>query len=440
MPLPRRWAALAVAALLAAGSARAQAPATPAAPAGVAPAPPRDSAGPVTRMVDVGGYKLRVRTAGTAAGGRPTVVFESGLGTELENWDVVQRDLARETATFTYDRPGIGGSEPGRAAPTLPHIVAELRALLAKTGTRTPYVLVGHSMGGPAIRLFAARYPGEVAGLVYVDPTDFTQSPAQSAAVWREIGVPDGAADLARMSRQLYAHPGMPAGARAELEAFLPVAEAGFPEFRTLPPVVDVPTAVLVAGRATPLAPGRPFPGGRGKHAAWFGAWTRQRVAHMARWVRPGEAGADGTLVLTPNSRHYIHETEPELVAWAVRRTLYPDLGGRLARAAARAAADSALRLYAALKPRYPATAFTENLLDTLGYELMARGKLPEAITVFRRNVAEYPRASNLYDSLGEAYMEHGDRALAIQNYERSLALDPKNANAVERLKTLRAP
>ena len=439
MPLARPRTALVVGALLAAlpaaGSAGAQAPA-----AAVAPAPAGDSVAWVTRMVDVGGYKLRVRTAGAVAGGRPTVVFESGLGTPLENWDAVQRDLARETATFTYDRAGIGGSEPGRAAPTLPHIVAELHALLAKTGTRPPYVLVGHSMGGPAIRLFAARYPGEVAGLVYVDGVDFTQSPAQSAAVWREIGVPDGAAESARMSRQLYAEPGMPAGVRAEALAFLPVAEAGFPDFRALPPAVDVPTVVLVAGRATPLAPGRPFPGGRGKHAAWFGAWTRQRVAHMARWVRPGEAGAEGTLVVTPNSRHYIHQTEPDLVAWAVRRALYPDLGKRLARVAADAGADSAMRLYTALKPRYPAAALTEDLLNDVGYELMAVGKLPAAITVFRRNVAEYPRASNPYDSLGEAYIEHGDRALAIQNYERSLALDPKNANAVERLKTLRAP
>jgi Flp pilus assembly protein TadD len=162
-------------------------------------------------------------------------------------------------------------------------------------------------------------------------------------------------------------------------------------------------------------------------------------MAHLARWVGAGEPGAEGTLVLTPNSSHYVHATEPDLVAWAVRRALYPDPGARLARAAA-SGADSALRLYTALKARYPAAALTEDLLNTLGYQLMAAGKLPEAITVFRRNVAEYPRASNPYDSLGEAYMAHGDRALAIQNYERSLALDPTNANAVGRLKTLRAP
>jgi Flp pilus assembly protein TadD len=199
-----------------------------------------------------------------------------------------------------------------------------------------------------------------------------------------------------------------------------------------------VPTVVLLAGRPQPLPPGTQFPGG--KEAAWYAAAVRQRMAHMTRLTRAGEVDAQGTVVLTPNSSHYIQATEPELVAWGVRRALYPDLGGRLARAATRAGADSALRLYSALKPSYPRAAFTEGVLNELGYALLARGRLPDAIAVLKRNAEEYPDASNTHDSLGEAYMAHGDRALAVASYERSLALDPHNANAVERLKKLRAP
>lgn len=128
---------------------------------------------PVTRMIDMGGYKLRIRTAGQAGANLPTVVFESGLGTPLENWKEVQRDVARETATFAYDRAGIGRSDSDHETPTIKHIVSELHALLAKAKIPPPYVLVGHSSGGPAVRLFAAHYPGEVAGLVFVDPSDW---------------------------------------------------------------------------------------------------------------------------------------------------------------------------------------------------------------------------------------------------------------------------
>jgi pimeloyl-ACP methyl ester carboxylesterase len=400
-----------------------------------------DTSAFATRMIDMGGYRLRVRTAGAAAGGQPTIVFESGLGTPLETWDAVQRDLARETATFVYDRAGIGGSEPGRAAPTLEHIVQELHALLAKAGVRPPYVLVGHSMGGPAIRLFAARHPDEVVGLVYVDPTDFTQTVADQDAIWREIGVPGGRTWFNREMDAYDRKAEMPPAMRAELAAFVPVVTAGFPRHRALRAPVDVPAVVLLAGRYEPWQPDMPlFPGGASKHAAWSQATIRQRVANMTRHVRAGAPDAQGTVVLTPNSGHYVHSAEPELAAWAIRRVLYPDLGLRLARTAVRAGADSALALHAALKASYPKAAFHEMLLNTLGYELLGRGKLPEAIKVFARNVAEYPDASNPHDSLGEAYMAHGDRARAIEHYERSLALDPNNKNAEERLKKLRAP
>jgi cytochrome c-type biogenesis protein CcmH/NrfG len=65
-------------------------------------------------------------------------------------------------------------------------------------------------------------------------------------------------------------------------------------------------------------------------------------------------------------------------------------------------------------------------------------GQKLDAITVFQRNVQEYPESSNVYDSLGEAYMRTAQKELAIQNYEKSLQLDPKNQNAVEMLKKLK--
>jgi tetratricopeptide (TPR) repeat protein len=79
----------------------------------------------------------------------------------------------------------------------------------------------------------------------------------------------------------------------------------------------------------------------------------------------------------------------------------------------------------------------TEVQLNTLGYRLLGLKRVPEAIEVFKLNVAAYPRSANAYDSLGEAYLTHGDREEAIRSYRRSLELNPQNANAVERLRTL---
>lgn len=79
-----------------------------------------------------------------------------------------------------------------------------------------------------------------------------------------------------------------------------------------------------------------------------------------------------------------------------------------------------------------------ERTANVRGYELLAQGKIKEAVDVFRLNVYLYPKSANTYDSLGEAYMEAGDAELAIKSYEKSLALDPKNKNAVEKLKQLK--
>ena len=79
-----------------------------------------------------------------------------------------------------------------------------------------------------------------------------------------------------------------------------------------------------------------------------------------------------------------------------------------------------------------------EQSLNQLGYSLLYSGHEKDAITVFQRNVQDFPQSSNVYDSLGEAYAKVGEKDLAIANYEKSLQLDPKNKNAVERLKKLR--
>jgi tetratricopeptide (TPR) repeat protein len=87
-----------------------------------------------------------------------------------------------------------------------------------------------------------------------------------------------------------------------------------------------------------------------------------------------------------------------------------------------------------------PANAYadTEVPVNSLGYELMAAGRVDQAIAVFRINAAAYPRSANAYDSLGEAYMTKGDREAAIKSYEKALALDPNQKSAIDALRTLR--
>lgn len=77
---------------------------------------------------------------------------------------------------------------------------------------------------------------------------------------------------------------------------------------------------------------------------------------------------------------------------------------------------------------------FRENQLNSLGYHLLGKQKIKEAIEIFKLNVTTYPKYANGYDSLAEAYMRNGDEELAIKNYAKSLELNPKNTNAIEML------
>lgn len=123
---------------------------------------------PPGRLVDVGGLRLHARVLGR---GRPVVLLESGLAASCINWWSVQEALAATTTVVAYDRGGFAWSEAPRTPRTGAHLVDEAHRLLHALDLEPPYVLVGHSFGGLLIRTFFARYPTEVAGLVFVDTT-----------------------------------------------------------------------------------------------------------------------------------------------------------------------------------------------------------------------------------------------------------------------------
>lgn len=106
-----------------------------------------------------------------AGQGTPPVVFENGLGGTLDWWAKVAPEAAKFDTVFAYNRPGYGHSDRASTPRDGDHIVDELRNVLHEEHIAPPYVLVGHSLGGLYLQLFARRYPLEVAALVLVDPT-----------------------------------------------------------------------------------------------------------------------------------------------------------------------------------------------------------------------------------------------------------------------------
>lgn len=121
---------------------------------------------PPGKLYKVAGYKMHLVAMGE---GSPTVVLDAGMGCSCLDWSLVMPEIAQFSRVCCYDRAGYGWSEETPHKATSLHIAKQLHTLLKQAGLSPPYVLVGHSFGGINLRVFASRYPEEVAGIVLVD-------------------------------------------------------------------------------------------------------------------------------------------------------------------------------------------------------------------------------------------------------------------------------
>lgn len=218
------------------------------------------------------GRRLRTVVAGEGPG--PLVVFEAAMSAPAAEWVHTQREVGARCRTLSYDRAGYGGSDVDPRDRTLDRLVDDLAALLDIRGETTPVVLVGHSWGGPIIRLFADRHPYRVAGFVFIDATlaEVTSKglvrlnmvvfrlfsalmPLGGKGLLKRLQLPHGASpeisasDLDVMWRDCLCAQAMRT-ARREAEQLVP----SLPTMRRLQAAgtPDVPTICVQAGRADP--------------------------------------------------------------------------------------------------------------------------------------------------------------------------------------------
>ncbi|MHB8522251.1 MAG: alpha/beta hydrolase [Limisphaerales bacterium] len=124
---------------------------------------------PLGKLYEVGGHKMHLYANGDSNKG-PSVVLEAGTGAFSIDWYLVQQEVAKFARVCSYDRAGHARSELGPRPRTMKQAVYDLHRLLAMAGIRGPYIMVGHSLGGALVRVFATEYPKNVAGMVLVDP------------------------------------------------------------------------------------------------------------------------------------------------------------------------------------------------------------------------------------------------------------------------------
>ncbi|MBC7898050.1 MAG: alpha/beta hydrolase [Cytophagaceae bacterium] len=264
------------------------------------------------------GRNMHMYCTGT---GKPTVVLEAGLGDfSLSSWRSVQPQISAFTRVCSYDRAGTGWSDVSRA-PLMPTaMVNDLHALLGAAGERPPFVLAGHSLGGPLVRHYAVHYPSEVAGLVLVDGSHEDQLTRINFPWWADYIYPvfrgvnflridrvlggliakDTVAQrsLALTSTTTAVNNTMTIG--QSLPTFMAAVKKDARDFG------DLPITALTAGRmgVVGMTPAQADTMQR--------AWNAMHQEIVARTTR-------GRWILAEKSQHYIQRDQPELVIDAVR-------------------------------------------------------------------------------------------------------------------------
>ncbi len=147
----------------------------------------RANSRPAGSLVNIGGYRLHLDCSGS---GSPTVLLEAGMGDNYLHWRLVQGPVSTFTRVCSYDRAGLGWSDPAPGQRDSATIARELHTLLERAGAKPPYILVGHSFGGMYVRAFRGFYPGEVQSMILVDstyPGSITQPAAPAAGDFHRI-------------------------------------------------------------------------------------------------------------------------------------------------------------------------------------------------------------------------------------------------------------
>lgn len=265
------------------------------------------------RIVEVDQLSVRVVTAGleNRDEGEPLVVFKHGSGGQVESWDSILPAVAQFAPAVAYERPGAGQSTWDSLPPTPARVNSHLHALLTKISAEPPYILVGHSWGGALARYFAGRHPEDVAGVLYLDPTVVTMTPADEVAVFESIGADaDDRAAFYRLQEEWLVS--APAPLRSEAAVLLEILRDGA-DPGSVPPQPPVPTTIIVPGRPgeIPSEVSLPFDGEELARAI-----LESRTEALRGWMPEGKGGQ---FLVAGNSGHAIHRDEPTLVIDAIR-------------------------------------------------------------------------------------------------------------------------
>lgn len=272
------------------------------------------------RFITIDGSKIWINTIGIddRKDGEPVIVFESGHGTPMGNWDRVIADSSNLGPIVTYDRPGVGESEAVEDMPTIKNVADRLVKILNHLELAPPYLLVGHSLGGVYVRGFAVYHPEKLAGLIIVDPGDFTETQLNKRDYydvfdWDDDRIDQEIAELAQRSERRSED--IPPALQRERLVLRELRTNDFNEISESP-LPNIPVHILVGGRFD--MPKHLFSDDYDDET-----YFRSKIQHrVARWTDVIQSVDKGMLLYSGDAGHFVQWDDPELTISSIKIAL----------------------------------------------------------------------------------------------------------------------
>jgi pimeloyl-ACP methyl ester carboxylesterase len=248
--------------------------------------------------------------------GEPILVFESGLGGGT--FDPILPFLPANISGIQYGRNGTGHSEPDSGIISDSQLVKNLHSLLRALNIKPPYLLVGHSIGGPYIRLFAAKFPDDVSGLIFSDPTDFMLSPEENEKARIKSESATGYQELSNIIiKTMSENKDFDQSTRNDAIRALKSNESGyFQEYRNLPRLKNnIAVTVIISYNKHIELPDEEMNKELNlgiNFKPWWKEYDNLRIQHYSDLVKDND---NSKIILLPKYSHGIYYQNPELVA-----------------------------------------------------------------------------------------------------------------------------
>jgi pimeloyl-ACP methyl ester carboxylesterase len=264
------------------------------------------------RLVKLNGHNFNVYLKGfeNRKKNSPAIIFENGLGNGLGTWDTILDELSKFAPVVAYDRAGVGKSDKVFQVPVVKLVADNLKSLLTTLNIPPPYVLVGHSMGGVYTRGFSGFYPNDIAGLVFIDPADFTETKEEWNSIFRKIGVPEKKIDEMMYDR-LYKKSEVDSlkyGPWSESQVLVELRRTDFASIAGLP-LPDVPIYFLIGGKfEVPVERrSKDF-----NQEDFFKVRTNINIQRWKDFIDRSSKG--GSLIYLSKCGHFVHRDDPVAV------------------------------------------------------------------------------------------------------------------------------